>query len=251
LPKGVASCRNLGIENARGGWISFLDSDDLFLPGKIAGTIDLIHQYGGACSAYFHTVRQFEDGSNKTLSTTNDAGPAGPADIFPELLKKNIITTSSVTIKKSLLNELGGFDINLHGVEDYMLWLRVAKMTKWLWSDNVWTDYRVRATSLMGGRKMTHYVTQSAQLLKSARSLGEFTNEELKKLEYSVFYLTLEYYALVSLNTGGWRDLLKGLAALVRIGKGKLALRIFRRHFKNLMLKKTHSYLKGANKTAR
>ena len=213
-PKGVAGCRQRSIKIANAGWIAFLDSDDLFCPGKISATLSLADKYGATCGAFHHGIRQFEDGTNKTISISNDTGFSAPRDILPELIHKNTITTSSVTIKKALLTELGGFDGQLHGVEDYLLWLRVSKKTKWFYSREAWTDYRVRSTSLMGGREMIHYVTQNNNLYHAAKSLAEFSKDELSSMEYYLFDYAMKYYALVSLNTGGWADLLKGLCGI-------------------------------------
>lgn len=198
LPKGVASCRNLGVEMAAGSWISFLDSDDLFFPGKISGTASLINKYGASCFAYFHASRQFEDGTNKTLKIPDAKSYEQPENIFDLLTHENFVTTSSVTLKKSLINEIGGFDITLHGIEDYMLWLRVSKRSNWYYSADVWTDYRVRKSSLMGGRKLQYYVTQNTNLVKSAKNLKEFTASDIAEIDNYLFDDTMQYYAMVS-----------------------------------------------------
>ena len=238
IPKGVANCRNLGIKYATGDWISFLDSDDLFMPDKISDTIKLIAAYGDTCYAYFHCSRQFEDGTNKTLGISSKKSYTEPKDIFEELTHKNFITTSSVTIKKSLVNSIGGFDSSLHGIEDYMLWLRVAKRTKWYYNSDVWTDYRVRKSSLMGGREMTYYVGQNAGLIKAAKKTNEFSVQDISAIEHYLFYDVMSYYSMVSIDTRGWGDFIKGLKALRRIGKTKLAITLFNKHFNFLILKK-------------
>ena len=243
LPKGVASCRNLGVKMANGEWVSFLDSDDLFLPEKISGTAELIKKYGDSCFAYFHGSRQFEDGTNKTLRVRDIKTYDEPQNIFDQLTRENFITTSSVTLKRSLINEIGGFDITLHGIEDYMLWLRISKRSPWYYSAELWTDYRVRTSSLMGGRKLEYYVTQNTNLLKSVRNLKEFTAHDTNAIEYYLFDDVMQYYAMVSLKTGGWKDFLKGLGALRKVGKANLAKKLFKKHFKFLVFKKI-SYFK-------
>jgi len=234
--KGVSGCRNLGIRTAAADWVFFLDSDDLMLPDTIKGLLSKIERYGNTCSAYFHSVRSFEDGTNKTLEVKVLKYGDEPVDIFPDLAVTNFITTSSVTIKKSLLNEVGGFDTTLYGIEDYMMWMRVAKRTKWCYSKEILTEYRVRTASLMGGRRFTHYITQNNNLQQAAARLPEFTPADLANLDKYVNEVT-QYYALVSLNVWGWGDFLTGLRQLMGLGKTGLAMQLLSKHLKNGLLR--------------
>ena len=243
--KGVASCRNLGVEKAQGEWVSFLDSDDLFLPEKLSATAKKISQYGDSCFAYFHSSRQFEDGTGKTLQIQiADCDSAAPEDIFDALTRNNFVTTSSVTLKKSLVDEIGGFDTSLHGIEDYMLWLRAAKRTKWQYMSEMLTDYRIRLSSLMGGREMIYYVGQNLRLISAIERINEFKTEETAAIERYVFDETMQYYSMVSLKTRGWGDFLKGLKSLHSAGKMKLAKQLFFKHFKFAVLNKVSLFKK-------
>ena len=49
-PKGVSTCRNLGLAAARGEWIAFLDSDDLFAPQKLERVSQAIDRWGDRAS---------------------------------------------------------------------------------------------------------------------------------------------------------------------------------------------------------
>ncbi|NCX96380.1 MAG: glycosyltransferase family 2 protein [Chitinophagia bacterium] len=237
VEKGVANCRNLGIKTASGEWVCFLDSDDLFLPHKLQGTAALIDKYAPACKAYFHASRDFEDGTGKTLTIREREPFAAPRDLLPELIHLNYITTSSVTINRALLVEIGGFNNRLHGIEDYMLWLRVSKRTLWYYSHEQWTDYRVRTTSLMGGRAMDYYVTQNHNLVLTAKDYNEFTQEEIAAIEYYLFNNVMNYYAQQSLNHKGTGDFLKGIVALTKVNRGNLAARLLAKETKLALLR--------------
>ena len=243
LKKGVANCRNAGINAANGQWISFLDSDDLFFPEKLMNTVRLIGKFGTSCGAYFHAIREFEDGTHKILAVTSKGSYSQPEDIFSRLMENNIIATSTVTVKSDLLRQLGGFDCKLNGVEDYFLWLRLAKKTTWFYSGEMWTDYRIRIGSLMGGRQLAHYVLQNEALYQSARDIKEFSPAELKVLDTSLFGGAMLGYAHISMTVWGWGDFINGLMVLGKIGRLKTAVGLFRVHFKNLLLKKAHKYI--------
>ena len=90
----------------------------------------------------------------------------------------------------------------------------------------------------MGGREMIYYVGQNAALLKAAGNTNEFSPTEIAAIDSYIFDKTMHYYALVSLNTRGWSDFLKGLKALRKINKSKLAQRLLSKHLKFLFLKK-------------
>ena len=248
VTKGVSSCRNLGIRSSSSEWVCFLDSDDLFLPEKLIGTKKLITQYGQSCLAYQHAARDFEDGTNKTIPKTQRQESIGPEDIMPWLTKANEVRTSTVTIKKELLLKLGCFDTTLHGIEDYMMWLRVSKQTKWYYSAQQWTDYRVRAQSLMGGREMQYYVLQNANLMKSLRNLNEFTESEISAVDKYLFVDVMNYYAIQAINRKGWPDFLKGLASLSANGKLGTASNLLAKHLKFKILKSAGNIFKSNKK---
>ena len=125
---GANFARNRGIEEAESEWISFLDDDDEFNPEKIEqvrkaittqNNVDIIYH-----SATIYMVNEgvnYKSGSAGSLSN----------DIYTELLVKNIVGGTSVaTIKKNTLMEIGGVDENLPALQDYDIWLRLAKAQK-------------------------------------------------------------------------------------------------------------------------
>lgn len=235
--RGVSTCRNLGIELSQGDWICFLDSDDLFTTDKLARTYEHIKKYGSDIFAYHHSARNFDDVTKETLCFSRNGTLQQTVDILPELLKLNIIVTSTVTLRRELLIQLGGFNTALNGVEDYMLWLRTAKKSKWHFDPLPMTDYRVRHGSLMKGRKLSHYVTQNHALLKEARAYNEFTPVELRKIERYFFDDVMQYYSSECINDWGWKYFLRGLIKLYQIGKGNLASRLFLKQARFAVLK--------------
>ena len=248
MSKGVSNCRNYGIQIASGDWISFLDSDDIFYPKKIEETIGSIDLYGEKCSAFFHGARQFEDGSGVTLATHDRTGMERPEWITEDIFKQNFITTATVTLRKKLINEIGLFDSALHGVEDYMMWMRISKRSPWYYNPEILTDYRVRKQSLMGGRKMSYYVIQNKNLFNAAKNTGEFTSVELTTLQRYLFTSVMQHYANESINRYGWADFLKGIGALIFNGYAGVAFRILGNKLKVETLRKTASVIRK-NKT--
>lgn len=144
---GVAAARNTGIRRATGELIAFLDSDDIWHTRKL----ELQHQVLASSPeiGVLGTATFDWPGSTSPLPTGNRLYQAKEI-VWGELVVRNYLLTSSVVVRRDALNSAGPmyFDINLHGPEDYDLWLRIAERWKMANLDVRLTGYRFRATSL-------------------------------------------------------------------------------------------------------
>ena len=124
LPAGVSAARNTGLTVTTGEWVAFCDDDDLWAPDKIIRQLKALDQskrnwaYTGAVDI------------NKLNLVTKGSPPPTPDTVVADLPKFNVIPggCSAVLVARTVLAQVGAFDVDLGPCADWDLWLKLLRV---------------------------------------------------------------------------------------------------------------------------
>jgi len=119
---GPSSARNRGARQAKGRWLAFLDSDDLWEKEKLERQMAYALEYPDY--PLIHTGESWIR-NGKPLAQKGHHKKEG-GWLYRRSLELCLISPSSVVIRRDFYEEVGGFDEELLSAEDYDLWLRVC-----------------------------------------------------------------------------------------------------------------------------
>ena len=179
---GLSSARNAGLDEARGEFIAFLDSDDVWHPWKLSAQIEIFSRYGSVglvwsdmstfevvgrviaerhlreyYSAYSVVQLEARHSAAGCLSDLVDGTPPSIAacpfyvfDVFHEMFSGNLVHPSTAVVRRQRLRESGPFEVEVtgHGAEDYHFYFRICALGPVAFLDAPTTLYRVHASQL-------------------------------------------------------------------------------------------------------
>lgn len=126
--KGRSFARNRALALARGRYIAFLDSDDLYLPGKLATQVKYMDAHPSVGMIY--TSAYCIDAFGNPLDKSYEASASGHIYSSIAFFRPVTITLPTVMVRRELFAKTGGFDELMHRFEDTDMWRRLSKITR-------------------------------------------------------------------------------------------------------------------------
>ncbi|MBW4636270.1 MAG: glycosyltransferase family 2 protein [Iphinoe sp. HA4291-MV1] len=167
---GVASARNLAIENSRGEYIAPIDADDIWYPQKLEKQVQCMLEAGQSIGlVYAWSVFIDEEdaivGQYTPHHYLNVLSVEG--EVYPALLYTNFISSASVPlIRRVCFEKVGGYnhklrEQNAQGCEDWDIYLRIAEHYQ----------FRVVPEFLIGYRQVKASMSNKCQIMERSYNL--------------------------------------------------------------------------------
>tara|TARA_Y100000590_G_scaffold346139_1_gene396263 strand:- start:25450 stop:26346 length:897 start_codon:yes stop_codon:yes gene_type:complete len=148
----IAYSRNKGIENAKGEWIAFLDSDDVWQPQKLEKVNDTIN-HNSKVIMICHDEVQIHNGEIKNKIQYRPSG----SNIYERLLfQGNFISTSAVCLRKDIAKKSGGFSEQkiFVTVEDYEYWIRLSQLGDFFFINEILGEWHTHDNNYSSNAKI-------------------------------------------------------------------------------------------------
>lgn len=160
--RGLSEARNLGIRESKGSYLVFLDADDRLKPRAVVTGLDALALRPDCAMTVGDHVFIAADSSY----LADSAKERQPHCNYEALLKSNFIEMiSSVLFRRSIFDEVGGFDSTLRVAEDYELYLRIARGWPICCHAVIVAEYRMHGTNT--SRDSELMLTTTLQVLKN------------------------------------------------------------------------------------
>jgi glycosyltransferase involved in cell wall biosynthesis len=137
---GQADAFNKGLKKARGKYIGWLNSDDLYLKDAISEAIEILEANPNFAFVFGDVQSINEKGEIINLMRYGDWQLA-------DLMQFRIIGQPAVFMRRDLLDKAGGLDPSFNFLLDHHLWLKLASIADIKYSNQVWAAARFHPTA--------------------------------------------------------------------------------------------------------
>src|SRR5213593_1528227 len=144
--RGPSAAKNMGIRASRGAYVAFLDSDDLWLPEKLALQVRILDTLQEVGMVYTGS-QLFNDQTKAIIGIHQERTPHPSGRILSQLVLENVVPSPTPVVRRSILDRAGLFDENLLACEDWDLWIRIAKTCEIYYVDLPLAKYRLHTSN--------------------------------------------------------------------------------------------------------
>jgi glycosyltransferase involved in cell wall biosynthesis len=191
---GPARARNIGIRNAGGEFVAFLDADDVWLPRKLEK--QMTHFYRDPDVAMIFTENNyFDDRGVIDYSRKFDKRVLMRGCVPANIFLHSYVVTSTVIVRKKVFDDVGYFDEGLTIAEDDNLWIRISSKYKIHLVEEILMSMRRNHGSLTSDIvAIIRGVEKNIELLREKYKCFDESMEPIIDKKYSILHNSMGYY---------------------------------------------------------
>jgi glycosyltransferase involved in cell wall biosynthesis len=230
--QGASVARNKGVEEARGKWIAFLDSDDLWEKDKLEWQFKALERLGSQCGACYTDTQLFNHPEKRTLFQMAEENyrHEGTIGVNPDVLRLlvrpggggMVVHLSSLLARADAVRRLGGFDPKLLYSQDSEFMFRLAMLTGFCYVNRplVWFDRspaEIRHVGVSSDWNKMEFFLQDSQLrLEGLLGLSGGLPRKIRKVVREQLCSVHSGWANWYLETGQYRKAREAAAKALR-----------------------------------
>lgn len=191
---GPAKPRNRGIHEAKGEWLAFLDSDDLWMPQKLEKQLNILKNTNlmAVCTNARIIKNEivmeklyYNNGTDKVYT-------------FKDMIENNYVICSSMVLHNSIAKKVGGFPehYTFNAIEDYPLWISATMLTDIYYINDPLTLYRDEPYNSIRGKYIEDEKIRKLRILYECLK----RTKKIKRKRLIYFYNILLYIIRLKLN---------------------------------------------------
>lgn len=213
--QGISKARNIGSEKAKYAYISYLDVDDIWYPKKLEIVNKTIKEYED-----IDIIWHWENKVSESKCTPLRYKSIDNNNAYEDLLfNGNRVSTSAVTLKRTLILSIGGFSSRyVKGEEDYDCWLRLAKAgAKFYLLKDILGEYRLwggnwSAKSEIHNKAVLELQKNHFESLKLENIYPKiFIKKKYKFVLARYYYINGRNFSVKGQKRNAWRNFLVSL----------------------------------------
>jgi len=189
--KGQSVARNRGLKEAEGGFVAFLDSDNIWLPDKLERQVEIVNENQDCDIFYGDCILINEEGAE--ISRKNM--PRYSGNITKHLIKDNHVSMNTTLTRKKCFDDLGGLSGEVRVGDDYELWLRLSTKFRFKYTPGYFVKYRVMDDQISTD-KYRRFDSNESVLQKFFEKYPESVAKAEKKRGWSYFYIRKARYEI-------------------------------------------------------
>jgi glycosyltransferase involved in cell wall biosynthesis len=187
--QGPGAARNTGIGLSTGEYIAFLDSDDAYFKHTLAKSVAILDSHPGVGISYGRIFATNENGDIIDMEPKSKTSCIRPGweELGNYLRTGYHVTMSTVLVRRSLLEEVGGFKAAFRaGSEDLDLWIRLSKKCEVAYIAEPLAQWGPLSRGFSAKRSLHDWETANSSIIDSIcndKELGPHLHQ-LKSLAY-------------------------------------------------------------------